>query len=429
MKIFVVGGGGREHALVWKLSQSPHASSIHCAPGNPGIAMETLRDGTPVQCVPIKATDVDTLLDYAKRERPDLTVVGPDDPLALGLVDKLQGAGLPVWGPTQRAAQFESSKAFAQDFMQRHGIPSPEAAAFSTPEDAIAFAEHLRWSCAIKADGLALGKGVLLCRSESEAKHAIGHILEDRAFGRAGERIVIQELLEGPEISMHAFCDGTTLKVFPTSQDHKRVFDGNEGPNTGGMGAYSPAPLLDARALSSIQQDVFDRWMRGCAADGIAFCGLIYPGLVLTQDGPKVIEFNARFGDPEAQVYLPRLESDLVEVLCASIEGRLSGIDLRWSDDVVVCVVMASAGYPGTYQDGKTIHGLEAAASMPDVKVFYSGTRSAEGGVVTSGGRILGVTARAGALADAVQRAYAAVAKIQFEGAHYRRDIAAGANG
>lgn len=428
MKIFVVGGGGREHALVWKLCQSPLASSIYCAPGNPGIGGETLRDGTPVRCVPIKATELEALVAYAKREMPDLTVVGPDDPLALGLVDALQTAGLPVWGPTQRAARFESSKTFAQDFMQRHGIPSPEAAAFSDPRDAIAFAEHLRWSCAIKADGLALGKGVLLCRSESEAKYAIGHILEERAFGGAGERIVIQELLEGPEISMHAFCDGTTLKVFPTSQDHKRAFDGNSGPNTGGMGAYSPAPLLGGHELKSIEREVFDRWMRGCEAEGIRFCGLLYPGLVLTKDGPKVIEFNARFGDPEAQVYLPRLESDLVELLCASVEGRLSKIDLRWSDEAVVCVVMASAGYPGTYDDGKPIRGLAAAASMPDVKVFHSGTRSANDGVVTSGGRVLAVTARAGTLEDAVLRAYAAVDAIEFEGAHYRRDIAAGAS-
>lgn len=427
MKIFVVGGGGREHALVWKLSQSRHASSIHCAPGNPGIGRETLRNGAPVECVPIKATDVDALVDYAKRERFDLTVVGPDDPLALGLVDALEAAGLRAWGPTQRAAQFESSKAFAQDFMQRHGIPSPEAATFTRPADAIAFAERLGWSCAIKADGLALGKGVILCRSESEAKHAIAQILEERAFGRAGERIVIQELLEGPEVSMHAFCDGSTLEVFPTSQDHKRVFDGNTGPNTGGMGAYSPAPLLDAGELESIQRDVFDRWMRGCAAEGIAFRGLIYPGLVLTKNGPKVIEFNARLGDPEAQVYLPRLDSDLVEVLLASVEGRLSEIDLRWSEEAVVCVIMASAGYPGTYEDGKPIHGLEAAASMPGVKIFHSGTKHAQSGVVTSGGRVLGVTARAGALADAVQRAYAAVAEIRFEGAHYRRDIAAAA--
>lgn len=427
MKIFVVGGGGREHALVWKLSQSPRASAIHCAPGNPGIGMEALRNGAPVKCVPIKATDIDALVDYAARERFDLTVVGPDDPLALGLVDALRAAGLPVWGPTQAAARFESSKAFAQDFMLRHGIPSPEAGTFTEPAKAIAFAEHLGWSCAIKADGLALGKGVLLCRTESEAKHAIGHILEERAFGRAGERIVIQELLEGPEVSMHAFCDGTTLKVFPTSQDHKRVFDGNSGPNTGGMGAYSPAPLLGADELESIQRDVFDRWIRGCAAEGIAFCGLIYPGLVLTKNGPKVIEFNARFGDPETQVYLPRLESDLVEVLLASVEGRLSEIDLRWSDEAVVCVIMASAGYPGAYDEGKLIHGLEAAASMPGVKVFHSGTKSAQGGVVTSGGRVLGVTARADALGEAVQRAYSAVAEIQFEGAHFRRDIAAAA--
>ena len=426
MKVLLIGSGGREHALAWKLAQSPHVTRLWCAPGNAGCATERLaRGGEPVENVAINAEDLPALREFAQRERVDLTVVGPDNPLALGVVDWFQAAGLKIWGPNQRAAQFETSKAFAQEFMERHGIPTARAGTFSDPAAAKRFAASLAGRCAVKADGLALGKGVLLTGGVAEADQAIDEILVSRAFGRAGNRVVIQELLEGMEISLHALCDGKTARWFPTAQDHKRALEGDQGLNTGGMGAYSPAPFLSETELAAAGRAILDPWLRGCAAEGLDFRGLLYPGVMLTKDGPKVLEFNARFGDPETQVYLPRLETDLVELLLASVEGTLERIEPKWSLQAGVCVVMASGGYPGAYAKGRVIRGLTAAAAQPNTKVFHAGTVRSGDNFVTSGGRVLGVTAWADTLAGARTAAYAAVAMISFEGAQFRRDIAA----
>ena len=426
MKLLVIGSGGREHAIVWKLAQSPNATRIYCAPGNAGIAQERVsKTGSAVECVDIAAEDLPKLLEFARSQKIDLTVVGPDNPLALGIVDLFQKNGLPIWGPNQKAAQFEASKAFSQDFMERHGIPTARSGIFGDARSAKDFAAALHGRCAVKADGLALGKGVLLCSRLPEADRAIDEILVGKAFGAAGNRIVIQELLEGMEVSLHALCDGTTFRLFPTSQDHKRALDGDLGLNTGGMGTYSPAPFLSASELTAVGNTILVPWLKGCASDGIDFRGIIYPGVMLTKDGPKVLEFNARFGDPETQVYLTRLESDLLELLEASRTGTLSGTTLRWSAHPSVCVVMASQGYPGSYQKGAAISGLPDASALPNTKVFHAGTANSGGNIVTSGGRVLGVTAWAEGLRQARDAAYAAVAKIRFDGAHYRRDIGA----
>jgi phosphoribosylamine--glycine ligase len=426
MKLLVIGSGGREHALVWKLAQSQRVTQMWCAPGNAGIADERLaKDQSPVRCVTISADDLPGLLTWARYERPDLTVVGPDNPLALGIVDLFQKNGLRIWGPNQKAAQFESSKVFSQQFMEKHGIPTARAGTFSDEQSAKGFAASLAGRCAVKADGLALGKGVLICRSLGEADRAIDEILVAKAFGAAGARIVIQELLEGPEISLHALCDGKTAKLFPTAQDHKRALDGDLGLNTGGMGTYSPTPFLDDAELANLERMILDPFLHGCAAEGIDYRGILYPGVMLTKAGPKVLEFNARFGDPETQVYLTRLENDLVDLLEASVSGTLDGTRLRWSAAASVCVVMASRGYPGGYPKGKVIRGLDEVARMPNTKVFHAGTARAGEDIVTSGGRVLGVTAWGGDLKSAQAAAYAAVGRMQFEGAQFRRDIAA----
>lgn len=426
MKLLVIGSGGREHALVWKLAQSPHVARLWCAPGNAGIAAERLaKSGAPGECVNIGAEDLPGLLAFAREQKADLTVVGPDNPLGAGIVDLFQEQGLRIWGPNKRAAQFEASKVFAQEFMARHGIPTAKAGVFNEPSGAKRFAASLDGRVAVKADGLALGKGVLLCASRAEAERAIDDIMVGRAFGEAGARVVIQELLEGVEVSLHALCDGTTAKLFPASQDHKRALDGDQGLNTGGMGAYSPAPFLNDAQLAEAGRAILGPWLKGCAAEGLDFRGILYPGIMLTKAGPKVLEFNARFGDPETQVYLARLENDLLELLEASVDGRLAEVELRWRKEASVCVVMASGGYPGSYAKGKDIAGLEDAARLPDTKVFHAGTALKDGGVVTNGGRVLGVTAWGANLAAARDAAYAAVEKIRFDGAHYRRDIAA----
>lgn len=426
MKILVVGSGGREHALVWKLAQSPHARQMWCAPGNAGIGQERLAaNGELVQCVPIGAEDLPALLAFAREQKPDLTVVGPDNPLAMGIVDQFQSAGLCIWGPNQRAAQFEASKVFSQQFMEKYGIATARSGIFEEPVAASRFAASLGGKCAVKADGLALGKGVLICRDMQQADAAIEEILVRRAFGEAGRRVVIQELLEGVEVSLHALCDGKTAKLFPDSQDHKRALDGDQGLNTGGMGTYSPTPFFGPGDAIVVARQIIEPWLKGCAAEGIDYRGILYPGLMLTRQGPKVLEFNARFGDPETQVYLPRLENDLLELMVACVEGTLGKMELKFNAMTAVCVIMASGGYPGAYAKGKVIGGLEAAAELPNTKVFHAGTAMADGRVVTNGGRVLGVTAWGKDLPAARQAAYAAVERIQFEGAHYRRDIAA----
>jgi len=426
MKLMVIGSGGREHALVWKLAQSPQVTTLWCAPGNAGIALERLASNESlVETVAIGAEDLQKLLEFARENRPELVVVGPDNPLALGIVDVFQLSGFRIWGPNRKAAQFESSKVFSQQFMERHGIPTARAGAFTDPVAARKFAASLGGRCVVKADGLALGKGVLICGSEAEADKAIEEILVGQVFGQAGARLVIQEFLEGIEVSLHALCDGRTAKLFPTSQDHKRALDGDQGLNTGGMGTYSPAPFLTDAQLAEVGHAILDPWLKGCAAEGIDFRGLLYPGVMLTQAGPRVLEFNARFGDPETQVYLTRLENDLVELLEASVNGTLARHELRWRPQASVCVVMASDGYPGSYPKGKVIRGLEAAGRLKGTKVFHAGTARSGDDIVTNGGRVLGVTAMGRDLAAARAAAYRAVEKISFDGAQYRRDIAA----
>jgi phosphoribosylamine--glycine ligase len=405
MNVLVIGSGGREHALVWKLAQSPRLTRLWCAPGNAGLAAECLTlNGAAVQCAAIAADDLPSLLAFALEKKPALTVVGPDNPLALGIVDLFQANGLRIWGPNRKAAQFESSKVFSQKFMEKYGIPTAHSGTFSEAKAARDFAAALHGRCAVKADGLALGKGVLICHTPAEAALAVDEIMVGQKFGAAGRQVVIQELLEGMEISLHALCDGKTAKLFPAAQDHKRLGENDAGPNTGGMGAYSPAPFLSETELAETGRKILTPWLRGCQEEGIDFHGILYPGVMLTQQGPKVLEFNARFGDPETQVYLTLLENDLLDLLEASVEGGLDKMELRWRPATAVCVVMAAAGYP---------------------KIFHAGVARQGEGMVTHGGRVLGVTAWDVGLKAAQDRAYAAVAKIQFDGAQFRRDIGA----
>ena len=425
MKLLVIGSGGREHALVWKLAQSPHVTEMWCAPGNAGIESEHLRNGRPVLCVNIPADDLDMQIACAKLNKIDLTVVGPDNPLALGIVDLFQKNGLRIWGVNKKAAQFESSKVFSQKFMEKYGIPTAAAGTFSDVKSAKKFCATLGGKCVVKADGLALGKGVLICMNQAEAEKAVDEIMVSKAFGAAGARVVIQEFLEGIEVSMHALCDGKAAKIFPTSQDHKRALDGDLGLNTGGMGTYSPTPFLTDAQLAETASKVLEPFMRGCVEEGIDYRGILYPGVMLTKAGPKILEFNARFGDPETQVYLTRLENDLLELLEASVDGTLGKMKMKWKPQASVCVVMASGGYPGNYAKGKMIHGLDAANALPQTKVFHAGTALKAGQVVTNGGRVLGVTALGKDLKSAQVAAYDAVSKICFEGAHFRHDIAA----
>ena len=426
MKILVIGSGGREHALVWKLAQSPNVTQMWCAPGNAGIAQERLaKNGAAVECVAIGAEDLPQLLAFAQSNKADLTVVGPDNPLALGIVDFFQRHGQRIWGVNQKAAQFESSKVFSQKFMEKYGIPTASAGTFCDVVAAKKFCATLDGKCVVKADGLALGKGVLICSNQIEAEKAVDEIMVSKAFGAAGANVVIQEFLEGTEVSLHALCDGKVAKIFPTSQDHKRALDGDLGLNTGGMGTYSPTPFLNDVQLADVANKVLDPFMRGCGAEGIDYRGLLYPGVMLTKNGPKILEFNARFGDPETQVYLTRLENDLLELLVASVCGSLGSLELKWKAEASVCVVMASGGYPGNYAKGKPIHGFDEAAKLPGVKVFHAGTALKDGQIVTNGGRVLGVTALGKNLRAAQAAAYSAVEKIHFDGAQFRCDIAA----
>jgi phosphoribosylamine--glycine ligase len=381
--------------------------------------------GGQVKAVPIAAEDLPKLLTLADEIRPDLTVVGPDNPLALASWILFLGRGHRIWGPNRQAALFESSKAFAQKFMEKHCIPTARSGIFSDAAAARHFAASLGGKCAVKADGLALGKGVLLCHNLTEASRAINEILVNQAFGVAGRTVVIQELLEGIEVSLHAMCDGKRACLFPTSQDHKRALDGDEGLNTGGMGTYSPTPFLNPQGMAQAQASIIEPWLKGCAAEGIDYRGILYPGVMLTKAGAKVLEFNARFGDPETQVYLTRLKTDFVELLNASANGTLHNLELEWSPAVAVCVVMASGGYPGTYEKGKSISGLDEVATLPDVKVFHAGTARSGDQMVTNGGRVLGVTAWDTSLEKARLKAYAAVERIDFDGAHWREDIGA----
>ena len=412
----MIGSGGREHALAWKLRQSPRVKQVFIAPGNAGTA-DVGRN------VDIKASDLGGLLDFARRESIDLTVVGPDDALAAGIVDLFETASLRIFGPTKEAAQLESSKIFAKRFMIRHGIPTARFEEFDSADDAIAALEVFGFPLAVKADGLALGKGVVIAQDRHNAVKAIDEMMVQRRFGDAGRKVVIEEFLSGTECSVHALVDGRSYLLFPTAQDHKQLYDGNRGPNTGGMGTFSPSHLLDATQLEEVRATILDRFMGGIQKENLGFRGLLFPGLMLTKEGPRVLEFNCRFGDPETQVLMPRLRTDIVDLLEAATTGNLEGAVAEWDDRFAVCVVMASGGYPGSYKTGKTIVGLDQVNQMADVAVFHAGTKLLDNRVVTSGGRVLGVTAFGETLSAAKCRAYDAVHKIEFDGSYFRRDI------
>jgi len=417
MKILVLGSGGREHALVWKLRQSPRVTEIFCAPGNAGIA-------PAATCVPLRISEHNALVQFAREHAIDLTVVGPDDALAAGIVDRFQAAGLRIFGPTQSGARLESSKVFAKEFMQRHGIPTARSATFDDSSAAHRYCQRAPYPLVVKADGLALGKGVIIARTGWEASLAVHRIMEQRIFGDAGRRVVIEEFLEGEECSIHALVDGANYLLFPGAQDHKRALDGDLGANTGGMGSFSPpAHLLTPEMELRVRREVLDRFLAGLKADGLEFRGMLFPGLIFTREGPKVLEFNCRFGDPETQVLLPRLESDLLDLLEATIDGRLAEVSARWSPLSAVCVVLASGGYPAAYETGRPISGLEALPK--NAHVFHAGTREENRRVVTAGGRVLGVTALGPDLGTARATAYAVAERISFPGCHFRRDIAA----
>jgi phosphoribosylamine--glycine ligase len=418
MKVLVIGSGGREHALVWKLRQSPRVSQVYCAPGNGGIAQEA-------ECLPADAKNIDSLLAVAEQVRPDLTVVGPELALSLGVVDAFTARGWRIFGPSQAATQLESSKSFAKEFLQRHHIPTAHFAICDSMDDILAALPLFSTPVVVKADGLAAGKGVVICRTKEEAASAAAEMFSGKTLGEAGRRVVLEECLQGDELSFLVLSDGERVAPLVAAQDHKRIDDGDTGPNTGGMGAYSTATIVDEQMTQWLLQHVARPVIAGMKAEGAEYKGILYCGLMMTARGPMVLEFNCRFGDPETQPILMRLESDLLEALEASIEGRVSEGDFRWSQDASVCVVMSSGGYPGTYELGKKISGLEDAEKLEGVKVFHAGTAFRHGGFFTAGGRVLGVTSRAPDLRTAVDRAYAAAAKIGFEGAHYRRDIAA----
>ena len=417
MKVLVVGGGGREHALCWKIAQSPSCSELLCAPGNPGIAKVA-------RLVPVQAEDVEGLVRLALEEKVDLVVVGPEKPLSLGLADALEEAGIPCFGPSRAAAEMESSKAFAKGIMERAGIPTAAFGVFEEPDAAKAFARSHGGKVAVKADGLAAGKGVVVTDTVADAEAAIDEMLVGKAFGAAGARVVIEEKLEGEEASVIALVDGERFVLLAPAQDHKRVGEGDTGPNTGGMGAYSPTPAVVEADLALIADQVIGAAVRQLAKEGRPFRGALYAGLMMTAQGPKVIEFNARLGDPETQPILSRLESDLLPALHAAAKGDLRGVELRFSPKAAITVVLAAEGYPGTVRSGDPIEGLDAVEEDADLVVFHAGTRLHDGKVVTSGGRVLGVTARGATVEEARERAYRACAQIHFAGMHYRRDIA-----
>ncbi|MCM8899991.1 phosphoribosylamine--glycine ligase [Caldicoprobacter algeriensis] len=416
MRILVVGGGGREHALVWKISQSSKVSKIYCAPGNGGIS-------ELAECVNIPATDVEGVVRFAKQNHIDLTVVAPDDPLAMGMVDALQAEGLRAFGPTKDAAMIESSKVFAKNLMQKYGIPTAKYKVFDDYGQAVKYVEQIEYPTVIKAEGLALGKGVVIVNDVYEAKEALKAMMVDKVFGQAGLRVVIEEHLIGSEVSVLAFTDGRTVIPMVSAQDHKRAYDGDRGPNTGGMGAFSPSRVYTPEIAREVENRIIKPTIKAMAEEGRPFKGVLYFGLMLTEHGPRVLEYNARFGDPETQVVLPRLKTDIVDIFEAVIDERLDKINIEWEDNAAVCVVLASGGYPKSYKTGYEISGIEEVLKEPDIMVFHAGTKRIDGKYYTSGGRVLGVTAIAKDLDTAIQKVYQNVEKIHFENMHYRRDI------
>jgi phosphoribosylamine---glycine ligase len=417
MKILVIGSGGREHALAWKLKQSPEVDQMLCAPGNAGTA-------SIAENVAIKASDLQALVRFAKENHVDLTVVGPDDPLAAGIVDLFDAWKLRVFGPTKSAARIESSKVFAKKLMRAQEIPTAEANTFSDSGEAFRYCDRLKFPVVIKADGLALGKGVIISPDAATARSTIDAMMSEGRFGDAGRRIVIEEFLRGSECSLHALVDGKNYRLLESARDHKRVFDGDLGPNTGGMGAFSPANNWSAELEDQFDKKVMRPLLRGLHKEGITFRGLLYPGLMISAAGARVLEFNCRFGDPETQVILPRMKSDLLPLLEATIDGKIDNCPIEWDERAAVTVVLASGGYPDKYETGKAISGLDEAEKLDDVHIFHAGTQRTNGGIVTSGGRVLAVTALGSTIEAARARVYEAVSRIHFENCHYRRDIA-----
>lgn len=416
MKVLVIGGGGREHALIWKISQSPRVKHIFCAPGNAGISKEAT-------CVSIKTEDVEGLLNFAKKENINLTVVGPEAPLTMGIVDVFRRNHLKVFGPTKEAAALEGSKVFAKEFCRRHNIPTAKSQTFTDIKDARSYLQKQPMPVVVKADGLAAGKGVIICKDVPEASAALEEIMVGRAFGDAGNKVVIEEFLQGEEASFIAISDGKHVVPLASSQDHKRVFDDDRGPNTGGMGAYSPAPIVTPEVYDRVMNKIILPTIRGMADEGREFSGVLYAGLMIRDGNPMLLEFNCRFGDPETQPIMMRLNTDIVDVIEAAINGTLDKIELEWDLRPSVCVVMASGGYPGNYEKGKVIRGLTDARSSVDVAVFHAGTSFRDGEYRTNGGRVLGVTALGDDITAAIKNAYDAVEKISWDGMHYRRDI------
>ena len=416
MKVLLVGGGGREHALAWKLAQSPRLTRLYAAPGNPGIAAHA-------DCVPVRDTDLDGLVALARRERVELAVIGPEVPLSLGLRDRLSDAGVPVFGPSQSAARLESSKAFAKDLMALYGIPTARFRVFQDADAARRFCRELGAPLVIKADGLAAGKGAMVCATLPEADAAIRLCLDEDAFGAAGRTVVVEEFMTGEEASFFVITDGASALPLPAAQDHKAIFDDDRGPNTGGMGAYTPAPVMDEAMTGRVMEEIVTPTLAAMAKEGAPYAGVLFVGLMIGPDGPRVVEFNCRFGDPECQAILPRLDEDLLPVFEAVASGRGLPASLRWRREASVCVVLASPGYPGTPRAGLPIEGVEAAAALPGVNVFHAGTALRDGALLTAGGRVLGVQTLGGDIRAAMERAYDAVGRIRFEGMQFRHDI------
>lgn len=417
MRVLIVGGGGREHALAWKIEQSPQVDKIFCAPGNAGIA-------EIAECRDVNAEDIKALLFLARQEGVDLTVVGPEAPLVGGIVDVFVEEGMTIFGPSRRAALLEGSKVMAKEIMQRYGVPTASFKVFDEVEKAVTYIKRSGGPVVVKADGLAAGKGVIVADTVPEAVEALEKIMRHKAFGEAGRRVVIEERLEGEEVSVFAFVDGENYILMPEAQDHKAVFDGDKGPNTGGMGSYSPAPVFTPELKNRIEKEIFNPLLKGLRQEGIIYRGVLYAGLMITREGPKVLEFNVRFGDPETQVLMPRLKSDLAEILLSVAKGSLARTKPQWSEECAVCVVLSSRGYPGAYEKGKVISGLEVLKGEEGIMVFHAGTARDNNNYITSGGRVLGITACRPTLEEAVSKVYQAVEKVQFEGCHYRRDIA-----
>lgn len=416
MKVLVVGSGGREHALVWKIVQSPRVEKVYCAPGNGGIS-------AIAECVPIKAMDIEGIVNFSKEKKIDMVVVAPDDPLAAGMVDALEEAGIRAFGPNKAAAVIESSKAFAKNLMKKYNIPTARYEIFENSADAINYLQDQKYPVVVKADGLALGKGVIIAQNFDEAKQAVQSIMEDKVFGKAGNKVVIEEFLVGQEVSMLAFTDGKTIKTMVSSQDHKRALDNDQGLNTGGMGTFSPSRIYTEEIDRYCMERIYKPTIEAMEKEGRKFKGVLYFGLIITKDGPKVLEYNARFGDPETQVVLPRLNTDIIDIFEAVIDERLDEVEISWNDSACVCVIMASGGYPKEYKTGYEISGIEDAERDANIVVFHAGTKRENGKYYTAGGRVLGVTAMENTLDEAIKKAYEGVGKIKFQDMHYRKDI------